>query len=121
MLAPRRFLKFYICVWPDALPLEIEIKNDRKCLQLQIVYLGEDLLGEGGVFSTVKRHTLPTRCSLNGKSLHDARPIAEKTVPLVYHVDDETTKIVLSWDVDDRSKVTYMCIPVPVADVRLLP
>lgn len=121
MLLPRRFLSFYICVWRDALPLQIEITNQRKCHLLQIVYVGEDILQEGGVFSAAKRRALPTRCSLNGKSLHDARPLPEKTEPLRYHVDEMTEKIVLTWDVDDRSLVTYACVPVPVADVRLLP
>ena len=121
MLAPRRFLSFYICVWSDALPLEIEISNERKAHLMQIVYVGADLLEEGGVFAVAKRRTLPTRCSLNGQSLHDARPIAERTEPLRYYVDANTEKIVLTWDVDDRSKVTYSRIPVPIADVRLLP
>ena len=118
---PTRYLSFYCCYKPTALPLEMELPNSRNSKELEIVYVGEDLLLEGGDFAPLQRRAIPTRCLMNGDLLHDYRPVPKKTRRHVFKIPANMPSIHLQWDVENRARVTYVTIPVPVADVRLLP
>ena len=122
-LLPTRWLSFYSCIWPGALPLEIQIAVPERggAAQLEVVYIGRDLLYEGGDCEELHRTAMPVRCTCNSILLHDLRPVEDHTRASVYPIPDLTaTRLHLVWDVADRKQVTVRNVPVPVADVRVL-
>ena len=121
---PTRWLTFYSCIWPSALPLEIEVEMPKNGAKLEIVYIGEDLLLEGGDYEELYRCAVPVRCTCNGEMLHDYQPVAKATGPRSYALPSAVKgadKLRLKWDVEDRKSITVRSVPVPVADVRVLP
>ena len=119
---PTKWLTFYTCIWPSALPFEMELEaevegSDRK---LEIVYIGEDLLMEGGDYEELDRTSLPVTCTCNGKQVHPLRAATAKTEAHLFELPVSDKHLHIVWDVEDRSKVTVRCVPVPVADVRVV-
>ena len=99
----------------------LQVERGKPVTKLEIVYLGEDLLFEGGVFARYQRKALPTNCMLNGMPLHDFRGIDQRTGPRRFQLPKDTYLLHLEWDVKDRNLVNPFCVPLPVCDVRLLP
>ena len=118
---PTRYLSFYCCIAPTALPLQIDIVNSNNSKQLEIVYVGEDLLLEGGDQRLLERRALPTRCMLNGDLLHDYQKVTKTTRRHCFKIPPNMPTIHLQWDVKNRHDVSYVNIPIPVADDRMLP
>ena len=115
---PTRYLTFYTCIWPSALPLEVKVDVTDGAQALEIVYVGEDLLLEGGDYEELNRCALPVKCTCNGAPLHGYQPVAKTTRPHYYKLPASAKQLHLVWDVEDRQAVTIRCISIPIADVR---
>lgn len=118
---PTRWLSFYTCIWPSALPMEVIVDIPQGTVALEIVYVGRDLLLEGGDYEELGRIGLPVRCICNGTLLHDYKTPDAVTAPYKFPIQVESdNRLHLIWDVEDRSKVTVRSVPLPIADIKPL-
>mmetsp|Transcript_3387 Transcript_3387/g.3784 ORF Transcript_3387/g.3784 Transcript_3387/m.3784 type:complete len:926 (-) Transcript_3387:584-3361(-) len=109
---------------PDVKNMD-DLNGDEICVRL--TYLGDDLNKHGGDWEELNRKGMPTRMIANGCQVHsylDPPEISRmQTYSLPYPAIRnaiESGMLILEWEPILREKVTYISVPLPIAELWIL-
>mmetsp|Transcript_73766 Transcript_73766/g.196637 ORF Transcript_73766/g.196637 Transcript_73766/m.196637 type:complete len:499 (-) Transcript_73766:27-1523(-) len=125
---PRAWRSWVVGVWPETAVTEFKFPVDAlkipkdAALSVRVTYVGLELCGLGGDWEELERIQLPTRMVANGVEVHGFLQPERSTRSRVFDIPPQALNddfIVLRIEPEDPSRVSFVCVPFPVADLGL--
>lgn len=132
-LIPRAWRSYIEPIWPRTAKFNMHFELNKlglmpgKDLFVRITYLGQDLNRHGGDWEELNREAMPVAMKVNGFPVHDYLDPPEITQTRTFAIPQKAldrakkvNNLIVSFVPKFVDKVTFRCVPLPIAEMWLM-